>query len=111
MTLVIIMLRDVYAVGRLSRALCEMDAQATALVAQCSEKLQDNNAQLRAAYQLVSELSDVVTCLKEEAQKKADRITELTVEKNLLNGRLEAALDEISRTTRNLTFTVRDGCL
>ena len=105
---VIIMPCDVFAIGRLSRTLCEMDAQAADLVAQCSAALQDNNAQLRAAHQLASELSGVVECLKEDAQKKADLITELKVEKDLLNGRLEAALDEIYRTTGNSTCTVRE---
>lgn len=78
------------------------------VAAQCAQIIEQNNEKLNAALDAVSELNGVVKYLKKESEKQSDTISELKMEKTVLNSRLEAVICELYKRTGSTAFTVQE---
>lgn len=88
-----------------------MEAQSEVVAAQCSEIIEQNNEKLNAALDAVSELNGVVKYLKKESEKQSDMISDLKMEKTVLNNRLEAVIAELYKRTGSTAFTVQENLM
>eukprot|EP00210_Caulerpa_lentillifera_P000002 g2.t1 len=94
--------------NKLSHALYEMEVHSEVLVSQCSQIVKQNNEKLSEALGAVSELNGIVKYLKKESEKHLNTISDLKMEKSILNNRLEAVLNELHKATGSTAFTVKE---
>lgn len=86
----------------------EVEAQSELVATQCSQIIQQNNKKLNAALDAVSELNGVVKYLKKESEKQSDIISDLKMEKTVLNSKLEAVIGELYKRTGSTALTVQE---